>query len=195
MSLVFTLELFLLMSSSVKTIKKYSPDSFPENRYVVFGGTFDPVHQGHLKATETLLNYFPLLILAPNTQNPWKENTATPLDLRVKMLQLALDTAKIPRTDNLNGAGVFIWDQGYVYAEELATALRKKRNGELFWAVGEDLADEVGQWRNWGSLQIDTVVVEISPEIHASDIREGKAKTLPAIRNFVQEHQLYSTKE
>ncbi len=55
----------------------------------IFGGTFDPVHWGHLILAETALNQIPLehVIWVPSLNPPHKQ--ATSFEHRVEMLQLA----------------------------------------------------------------------------------------------------------
>lgn len=57
----------------------------------IFGGTFDPVHWGHLILAETALHQVPLeyVIWVPSLNPPHKQ--ATSFEHRVKMLQLAIE--------------------------------------------------------------------------------------------------------
>ncbi|NEU72701.1 nicotinate (nicotinamide) nucleotide adenylyltransferase [Hassallia byssoidea VB512170] len=57
----------------------------------IFGGTFDPVHWGHLILAETALHQVPLeyVIWVPSLNPPHKQ--ATSFEHRVEMLQLAIE--------------------------------------------------------------------------------------------------------
>lgn len=60
-------------------------------RIGVFGGTFDPVHWGHLLVAQTALSQLPLdeVIWIPTLNPPYKQ-TATRLSQRLEMLELAI---------------------------------------------------------------------------------------------------------
>ncbi|MBD2667055.1 putative nicotinate-nucleotide adenylyltransferase 1 [Richelia sinica FACHB-800] len=59
-------------------------------RLAIFGGTFDPIHWGHLLLAETALNQVPLeqVIWVPSRNPPHKQ--AALFQQRVEMLQLAI---------------------------------------------------------------------------------------------------------
>lgn len=59
----------------------------------LFGGTFDPVHNGHLSIARSFLDSGLIdelwVLLTPNP--PHKENNQTPYEIRLKMLQKAFE--------------------------------------------------------------------------------------------------------
>jgi len=60
----------------------------------LFGGTFDPIHMGHLLMAETLCSDFPLdrIIFIPAAQPPHKDaDSLTPAKHRMQMVQLAIE--------------------------------------------------------------------------------------------------------
>lgn len=61
-------------------------------RIGVFGGTFDPVHEGHLRPVEAAAMKFDLrrVIYVPARWSPYKDSTPTDPRHRVAMLALAL---------------------------------------------------------------------------------------------------------
>ena len=62
-------------------------------RIGIFGGTFDPVHFGHLRSVEAAAARFRLerVIYVPARVSPFKDSVATNAHHRVAMLALALD--------------------------------------------------------------------------------------------------------
>lgn len=60
----------------------------------IFGGTFDPIHNGHIKLAASFLEKLHLdevwFLVTP--QNPWKQNSSlSPDDVRFQMVQKALE--------------------------------------------------------------------------------------------------------
>ena len=142
-----------------------------------------------------LLGLFPAVVAAPASLNPWKHasRSPTPLPMRIEMMRLVLVSEQIPLAASPGENGVYIYEAGYVYAEDAVTALRRKLSGRLYWAVASDIADEVSHWRNWQALNVPTIVLPIKHDIHASTIREGRAAPHPAIIGYITEHDLYPT--
>jgi len=55
---------------------------------VVYGGSFDPVHIGHIEIVDNLSRLFDLVIVVPNKVSPFKDSTAASFAHRVNMLEL-----------------------------------------------------------------------------------------------------------
>ena len=58
----------------------------------IFGGSFDPVHKGHVKLVRTLAQREGLdrVLVVPNWQSPWKPDTQpASCEDRLNMLKLA----------------------------------------------------------------------------------------------------------
>lgn len=69
-------------------------------RVALFGGTFDPPHNGHIAAATAALKQFKLdeVIFIPTAQSPHKlHQQATPYKFRKLMTELAVADAKEPR--------------------------------------------------------------------------------------------------
>lgn len=159
--------------------------------YVVYGGTFDPFHEGHLSVINTLTKFFQRIVIAPTAANPWKAEQSTPLPLRVQMIELVLQEENIPIVQTLDKEGVFICDEKYIYAEDLVAFLRSVLQGILYWVVGEDSAKTVTKWRNWEKLGVQVIVAPIVIHVHATEIRATGKGLHPALADFVRKHKLY----
>lgn len=60
----------------------------------IFGGTFDPIHNGHIKLAASFLEKLHLdeVWFLVTLQNPWKQNSSlSPDDVRFQMVQKALE--------------------------------------------------------------------------------------------------------
>lgn len=68
-------------------------------RLAILGGTFDPIHNGHLAVAQLVVNklYFERLIFIPNNIQPHRSAASASSDDRLAMLQLALNTTQDPK--------------------------------------------------------------------------------------------------
>jgi len=117
-----------------------------EGRIGVFGGSFDPIHLGHLILAQNALETLELdrVFFVPTAVPPHKKNIKlSPFPLRVKMVELALagnDAFEL----SLMESGE---DPSYTYE----TVLRFKEEGyereQLHLLVGSDSLQELEYWR------------------------------------------------
>lgn len=113
-------------------------------RVAFFGGTFDPVHLGHMLVAQDALEGLGLgrVIFIPAGQNPLKANAPSASDAqRLAMLKLA--TEGHPHFAVWEGE---LGRQGPSYTIETVEALKKEYQGECYWIIG---ADQVGQLSRW----------------------------------------------
>ena len=155
------------------------------------GRTNDPFHEGHVTAIRYAAKYFSRVIIAPTTQNPWKESEATDIHLRIEMINLVLAAEKIALVDSPNTSGICILNYNYCYSEELVSYLRKTLPGTLYWLVGADSKESVAKWRNWSQLGVTTVVAPVIIDQHSLEIRNGCISLHPALIDFASQHGLY----
>jgi nicotinate-nucleotide adenylyltransferase len=117
----------------------------------LFGGSFDPVHLGHLLVARAALEELGLtkLFFIPAAQSPFKPDAPpTPAALRLQMLHLALAGETACEIDDLEigrGGLSYTVDTLRHYAEKYAGA-------ELFYLIGADQAALLPQWREAGEL-------------------------------------------
>lgn len=109
----------------------------------VFGGTFDPVHVGHLAIAQAALECVPLdrVLFVPARRSPLKERGpfASEQD-RLAMLRAA--TAGEPR---FAVSTVELEREGTSYTVDTLERLREE--GELFLILGADAATDFHRWR------------------------------------------------
>jgi nicotinate-nucleotide adenylyltransferase len=113
----------------------------------IMGGTFDPVHFGHLTAAEEARLRFGLarVVFVPNGQPPHKKDyPVTPAEDRYAMVVLA--TASNPAFD---ASRVEIDRPGPSYAVDTVQALRERLGPEvrLYFITGADAILEILTWR------------------------------------------------
>lgn len=126
----------------------------------VLGGTFDPVHLGHLNAAESVRRAFALgrVLLMPAAVPPHKARgaRASAAD-RLAMVRLAV--AGRPGLE----ASSFEIDRGGVrYTLDTLRALRDEQGLAPLFIVGMDALEEIDTWRNHDLLlrEFDFVAVD-----------------------------------
>ena len=159
---------------------------------VVFGGTFDPIHAGHVSGIRYLLTRHDLVVIAPTEKNPWKTAAPTPFELRLQMMRLVLQAESLVFSESpQTTSGLFLFTERYTFAEDFVRAFRAVHPGALAWAVGEDEAEAVTRWKHWASLDVGLVIVPIEVLSHSTGVRQGILPPHPAIVEFVNAHRLY----
>ncbi len=128
-------------------------------RLGLFGGTFDPVHYGHLRTVESARAEIGLdrVMMVPNPLPPHKlSESLTPYSYRKEMLRLAL--AEFPR---LELGTVEEETMGPAYTTDTVKriiASLPKAQHELWLIVGADSLIELPQWKDPEALFRDAKV-------------------------------------
>lgn len=151
-------------------------------RMGVLGGTFDPIHFGHLAAAEEAWQALDLqqVILVPNWQQPLKRPGAVAPAHRLRMAQLAV--AGNPR---LEVSDIELRRAGPSYTLDTLRALRVAWGGatEVFLLLGADAAAQFGAWRQPAEILTLCYLVVMS----RSEAREPDWATLEAISPHARE--------
>ena len=118
-------------------------------RIGVMGGTFDPIHHGHLVAASEVAQSFDLdeVIFVPTGQ-PWHKDDVSPSEHRYLMTVIA--TASNPR---FTVSRVDIDRAGPTYTIDTLRELKKQRPAaELFFITGADAIAQILSWRDHDEL-------------------------------------------
>lgn len=121
-------------------------------RLGVFGGTFDPIHIGHLIAAEDArvqLNLDEILLIP--TGRPWlkaNRNVTDPTH-RLRMVQIAIQS-----NPNFRVSDMEVLRPGSTYTVDTLKAIRSQRSNddELFLILGMDSLNELGRWHEPAQL-------------------------------------------
>jgi nicotinate-nucleotide adenylyltransferase len=139
-------------------------------RIGVFGGTFDPVHIGHLAIALAALESIPLdrVLFVPARRSPLKDrDPQASAEDRVAMLQAAI--AHEPRFEL---SRIELERQGVSYTVDTLEALRPR--GELFLIVGSDALADLGRWRAPDRIrELATILVAARPGAPDPDPAHG----------------------
>jgi nicotinate-nucleotide adenylyltransferase len=118
-------------------------------RVGVMGGTFDPIHHGHLVAASEVAQWFDLdeVVFVPTGQ-PWQKSDVSLSEHRYLMTVIA--TASNPR---FTVSRVDIDRSGPTYTIDTLRDLRAERPGaELFFITGADAIAQILSWRDHDEL-------------------------------------------
>ncbi len=138
-----------------------SPPQNPDRplRWGLYGGSFDPLHRGHLLVAQAALEELALdrLFFIPAAQSPFKPNSRPAPDAaRLRMLRrsLAGQSHTEVHADELSRGGIS-------YSIDTVNAFKARHPGaELFWLIGADHVPTLTQWRDAEALaQAVTFVV------------------------------------
>ena len=149
-------------------------------RAAIYGGTFDPVHNGHLKVARGVQKLFGLdeVILIPACVPPHKRDSGiTSAFHRFAMLALATEydanvsvsTAELDQPDR-------------PYAVDTVARMQQQLGSDcrLFFVMGADSWSEITTWREWQRLltMCDHIVVTRPRYQLPADERRGKVVDL-----------------
>jgi len=141
-------------------------------RIGLFGGSFDPVHLGHVMVARAALEELHLdrLYIVPAAQSPFKPNQKpAAADARVQLLRLAFDgqTNCEIDTQEIERDGVsYTIDTARAYADRYSCA-------ELFYLIGADHVPTLPEWREAEALAtMVTFVVVPRPGEPVADFPE-----------------------
>ncbi len=118
-------------------------------RIGVMGGTFDPIHNGHLVAASEVAQSFDLdeVVFVP-TGEPWQKQRVTEGEHRYLMTVIA--TASNPR---FTVSRVDIDREGATYTIDTLRDLKAARPGaDLFFITGADAIAQILSWRDHDEL-------------------------------------------
>lgn len=183
-------------------------------RFIIFGGTFDPIHNGHLRiACAASLKLNADVIFVPAKSPRWKEDV-TEVKHRLKMLKLALKEAP---------SGSKISDFEIKSRAEINYSIDTVRyfrsiypKAELYFLIGADQVNKFPEWKDAEELsKIAHVIYSARPEndlnneiiqkysmqsiecnnsgdVSSTSVRELKSIDLPiSVLNYIEDNRLY----
>lgn len=116
----------------------------------IFGGTFDPVHFGHLRAAAEAAEQLPLgeFRLLPAGTPPHRAETHASGEHRLAMLALA-----IAEYDDLKVDDREVRRRGYSYMVDTLAEIRAEEGQvPLVLMVGQDAVNQLDSWHEWKRL-------------------------------------------
>ncbi len=114
-----------------------------ENRILLFGGTFDPIHNGHLIMAQEAVERldFDEVVFIPSATPPHKENVLSVYH-RLKMTKLAtkgIDYFKVSDIEEKREGPSYTYDTVMHFRE-------KYPKSKIYWLIGTDTLPELKKW-------------------------------------------------
>jgi len=135
------------------------------NTIGIFGGTFDPVHFGYLRAAVEAREKLAVadFRLLPAGQPPHRETPAAHPEQRLEMLRLAIAGCPDLQVDDRE-----VRREGYSYmADTLAEIRAEAGDAPLLLLIGQDAANALDTWHEWRRLfELAHLVVMRRPDAH-----------------------------
>ncbi len=150
-------------------------------RIGVYVGSFDPVHKGHIKVVNYLINnhYVEKCIIVP-TLGYWDKNNQIDINKRIDMLKTYESENIIIDSKN----------NSLPYSYLILNSLKiEYPNDELYLIIGNDLISEFDKWKNYEEILKHKVIVIKRIKINTRDYvnklnAKGRFVILDKFRNM-----------
>ena len=179
------------------------------SRVGIYGGTFDPIHNGHLHVITQLIEkkIIDHLLVIPAGQPLLRENSpVASATARRTMCQLAISTLPTGISSHVEVNPIEILRTGPSYAIDTVEAVRTEYpDDEIFLIMGADAYSKIDKWHRADELhKLVTIIcinrpgyaphgLDISAlDVSATAIRAGLSQEIPEIvTGFIRENNLY----
>lgn len=153
-------------------------------RIGILGGTFDPIHVGHLAAARVALDCADLdrVLFIPSATPPHREPAIADPQQRLEMTRLAIEGEP-----GFEARDLEITRGGRSYTADTVAELRRAHpDDELFLILGWDAARLFSTWRAWRSIRKAAQVVVVGrPGTGAPDRAALQAAGLDPARTLL----------
>ena len=175
-------------------------------RNAMYGGSFDPIHTGHLSVIERAMNLGYDILVVPAYRHAFGKRSEA-FEHRVRMCELALQDhhlqarARVCTIEQTLASA----EDAPIYTYDVLCALREQLRQPPCLLVGPDIADEWMRWHQHEAIdqEFERLPMPTTVDIRSSTIRErlqtgAKIDTLesyltPSVRAYIAAHGLYRT--
>jgi len=151
-------------------------------RLGVMGGTFDPIHHGHLLTAEEALQQFELdeVVFLP-TGHPWMKTDRVVSAAEDRYLMVVIATASNPR---FSVSRLEIERDGPTYTVDTLRELQAERGPdvELYFVTGADAMLEIFQWKSAEeALEMAHFIAATRPGYDLGPFEQGAPTSHPRV--------------
>lgn len=153
-------------------------------KIAIFGGSFDPIHNGHVSIIKYAFDYLNLdkLILVPANINPFKKTMPTLGLHRINMLKIATEGI-----ENVEVSDFEIKRKFKSYTIDTISYFKNiYKNDELFLLIGSDNLAKLAQWKKINEIEKLAKIVIFKRTNNFSKINLKKFNCL-LVNNFIFE--------
>ncbi len=141
-----------MKEDSKQNIPKFNSSPSIKQQIGIFGGTFDPIHIGHLRSVEETTDRLHLdrIFLIPSARPPHKPRAGITSFLdRLKMTRLAVEDNDLIEVLDIEGTR-----SGPSYSVDTLENLRNEMglNIKIFFLLGMDAFLDIESWHRYGRL-------------------------------------------
>ncbi len=151
-------------------------------RIGLFGGTFDPIHLGHLAVGEAVRRHFALdrICLIPSARPPHKQ---TNTDARDRLAMVRLAAGARPGWDV---SDIELRRRGPSYSIDTVTCIKgdSPPGTRLFFLLGSDAFLEINTWKSYTQLVATVALIVLA---RGGD-EDATASLVARMRSFVDRH-------
>jgi len=173
-------------------ITKYNrPDLLTPKRVGILGGSFNPLHEGHLDIVHQALELYNLdkILFIPAYEQPFKQgNEKVDAHHRLAMIQIAINNESRFEVSTME-----IDRGGISYTIQTLCELKEKYpQNEYFFIIGEDCEPE--KWNDYAEMikLIEFIKLPRRIPISSTDIRNGKFDHIPEkVKKYIKKNKLY----
>jgi nicotinate-nucleotide adenylyltransferase len=147
----------------------------PRARIGILGGTFDPIHRGHLDLARAAYDALKLdeVWLVPSSVPPHRPQPGASAFHRFAMVAIAVETE--PETTWLRASDLELTHEGPSYTTLTLRRVSERTDGrsQIFFLIGADAFAEIATWRDYPALlDLAHFVVVSRPGWPAPESRE-----------------------
>ena len=183
-----------------------------KKRIGIYGGSFDPIHHGHLILARDALEQLGLdqLIFVPANVSPFKDETHASPEMRLSMLRAAIKDEPKLAVDDCE-----VRRAPPSYTIDTVNEIRaRESDAELMWLLGEDHVGDLPGWHRFDELKQlvrfavlarsgnaadhDYPIICRKIDISGTDVRKRVARGLPirylvppAVEEIIRQGNLY----
>lgn len=152
---------------------------------ILFGGTFDPIHNGHLKLALHIANQFKCKVdLLPLNGTPnYKPAPVASLKQRLEMLELVIAMKPEQLQLNLSETEYPEYSPSYLTLSRLRAKYGKEEC--FFFIIGGDSLISLNTWDNWQELlKLTNFIVAMRPGYLVDNLDQEIAKHIVSLENY-----------